>query len=94
MLNIETNGENSRTSLGLYDFFKVTFSAAFNDKTTILEVVAPLCAGLAQGLERGVQKNHFGAKPLALLGYRFRVFRYFLTCDFSFIFEVTSDPEL
>ena len=52
------------------------------------------CAGLGQGLGTGVQKNHFGTKPVTLLGAIFRVFRHFLTPDFSFIFEVTSDPEL
>ena len=54
----------------------------------------PLCAGLAQGLERGVQKNRSGTKPVTLLGVFFSVFRHFLTLDFSFIFEVTSDAEL
>ena len=34
------------------------------------------------------------AKGLTLLGVFFRAFRHFLTLDFSFIFEVTSDSEL
>ncbi len=56
-------------------------------------VPAPLCAGSGQGLETGVQKNHFGTKPLTLLGALFRAFRHFMALDFSFIFEVTSDSE-
>ena len=52
------------------------------------------CAGLGQSPESGVKKNHKSTKPLTLLGILFRVFRDFLTLDFSFIFEVTSDPSL
>ena len=51
-------------------------------------------AGLGQGLESGVQKNHFGTKRITLLGALFRVFRHLLAFDFSFIFDVTSDSEL
>ena len=40
------------------------------------------------------KKTHFDPKPLTLLGTFFRVFRHFLTLDFSFIFEVTSYSEL
>ena len=49
---------------------------------------------MGQGLESGVKKNHFGTKPLTLLGVFFLVFLDFLSLDFSFIFEVTSDSEL
>ena len=49
---------------------------------------------MGQCLGIGVQKNHFGTKPLTLLGAFFLVFRHFLTFDFSVIFEVTSDSEL
>ena len=40
------------------------------------------------------KKTHFGAKGGTLLRNLFRAFRHFLTLDFSFIFEVTSDSEL
>jgi hypothetical protein len=40
------------------------------------------------------KRTHFDPKRLTLLGALFRVFRHFLTLDFSFIFEVTSDSEL
>ena len=40
------------------------------------------------------QKLNFGTKRVTLLGALFRAFRYFLTLDFSFIFEMTSDSEL
>ena len=40
------------------------------------------------------KKTHFGAKGVTLLKDIFRVFRHFLTLDFSFIFELTSDSEL
>ena len=40
------------------------------------------------------KKNANGTKGFTLLGPLFRVFRHFLALDFSFIFEVTSDPEL
>ena len=46
------------------------------------------------GSRKGCPKNNFGTKPVTLLGALFRVFRHFLTLDFSFIFEVTSDAEL
>ena len=52
------------------------------------------CASLGQGSESGGKKNHKSTKPLTLLGAFFRAFRDFLTLDFSFIFEVTSDSEL
>ena len=60
----------------------------------ILGVPAPLCTGLAQGLETGVQKNHFDPKGLTLLGTLFEVVRHFVALYFSVIFEVTSDSEL
>ena len=68
------------------------FLIAFFRKSLILGVPAPPCAGLGQGLETGVQKSHFGAKVLTLLGALFRDIRHFLTFHFSVIFEVTSDP--
>ena len=74
--------------------FWATCCSDFDGKTMILGVPAPLCTGLGQGLETGVQKNHFGTKPVSHFGDIFRVFRHFLTFDFSFIFEVTSDSEL
>ena len=41
------------------------------------------------------KKTHFGAKGVTLLGvFFFRVFRHFLTLDFSVLFEMTSDSEL
>ena len=39
-------------------------------------------------------KNHFGTKPVSHFGHFFRTFRDFLTLEFSFIFEVTSESEL
>ena len=51
-------------------------------------------AGLGRGLGTSVKKTHFGTKRVTLLGALFRAFRHFLTLDFSFIFEVTSDAEL
>ena len=49
---------------------------------------------MGQGLEGGVNKKHtFARKAFPLLGYIFLVFCHFLTFDFSFIFEVTSDSE-
>ena len=47
---------------------------------------------MGQGLESGVQKTHFGTKPLTLLGALFEAFRDLLTFAFSVIFEVISDP--
>ena len=73
--------------------FWATFCSYFVGKTMILGVPAPLCTSLAPGLESGVQKNHFGTKPLTLLGLLFRGFRHFVALDFSFIFEVTLDSE-
>ena len=72
----------------------VTFCTDFDEQNTILEVLPPLCAGMAQSLETSVQKNHFGAKGVTLLRDIFRVFRHFVTFDFSFIFDLTSDSEL
>ena len=60
----------------------------------ILRVPAPPCTGLGQGLETGVQKNHFGTKPVILLGALFQAFRDLLTLGFSFIFDVTSESKL
>ena len=40
------------------------------------------------------KKTHFDPKGPSHLGDIFLVFRDFLTFDFSFIFEVTSDSEL
>ena len=52
------------------------------------------CAGLGQSLESGVKKTRFRDETTNPFGSLFRVFRYFLTFDFSFIFEVTSESEL
>ena len=46
------------------------------------------------GSRKWRQKNHFGTRSVTHLGALFRAFRDFLTLDFSFIFEVTSDSEL
>ena len=72
----------------------VTFCTDFDEQNTILEVLPPLCAGLAQSLETSVQKNHFGAKGVTLLRPFFRAFRVFLTLDFSSLFWMLSDSEL
>ena len=49
---------------------------------------------MGQGPESGAKKNDFGTRLLTRPGALFRAFREFLTFDFSFIFGVTSDPEL
>ena len=41
-----------------------------------------------------MSKNHFGTKPVSHFGDLFQTFRDFLTLEFSFIFEVTSESEL
>ena len=48
---------------------------------------------MGQSPESGAKKKYKSTKPLTLLGALFRVFRDFLTLDFSFIFEVTLDSE-
>ena len=40
------------------------------------------------------KKTILARKASPLLGYLFRAFRHFLTLEFSFIFEVTSESEL
>ena len=40
------------------------------------------------------KKTHFYSKGVFHFGNIFRVVRHFVALDFSFIFEVTSDPEL
>ena len=53
--------------------------------------LAPVWGGVSKVASK---KHAFATKPLTLLGALFRAFRYFLTLDFSFIFEVTADSEL
>ena len=52
------------------------------------------CAGLGQSPESGVKKTRFRDETSYHFGSFFRVCRAFLTLDFSFIFEVTSESEL
>ena len=54
-------------------------------------VLAPVWGGVSKVASK---KHAFATKPLTLLGVFFLAFRYFLTLDFSFIFEMTSDSEL
>ena len=74
--------------------FRATFCSDVDEEAMILGVPATLCARLGQGPESGVNKKPFRTRLLTLLGTHFRVFRHFVTLDFSFSFEVTSDSEL
>ena len=74
--------------------FWLTFCSDLNEKATILGArgaLAPVWGGVS---ELASKKHRFATKPVTILGTLFRAFRDFLTLDFSFIFEVTSESEL
>ena len=72
----------------------MTFCSDFDEKSLILGVRRHLAPIWGRVSELASKKTTSARKDLAFWEFSFRLFRHLLTLDFSFIFEVTSDPEL
>ena len=74
--------------------FWATFCSDFYGKSMILGARGGLAPVWGRVPKAASKKHALATKPPTILGSLFRGFRDFLTLDFSFIFEVTSDSEL